>query len=299
MGKGTKIIQDLPHGKASERLTPGCLVLEGGAFRGLYTQGFLDVLMQNDLNLSCVIGVSAGALAGVNYVSGQIGRSARTNLAYRHDGRYIGLRAMLHSRSLLDVGFLTEDRGIIEPLDRERFFRPEQRFVAVATDCLTGKPAYFEKGVCDDIFLAARASATVPYFSPMLRIDGVPYIDGVCACKIPYQWALDEGFEKIVVIRTRDVAFRANEPKHPRAPRMYWRYPALAALLASSDHDYNIECDRIEALAAAGKLLHLTPSEPVNVGLIEGDLEKLYDLYCLGARDATAQLDTIRNYLNA
>lgn len=61
----------IPDGRASEAVTEACLVLEGGAFRGLYTQGFLDAMMKNDLNLSCVIGVSAGALAGINYVSGR------------------------------------------------------------------------------------------------------------------------------------------------------------------------------------------------------------------------------------
>ena len=170
------VLAGIPHGRASEALVPGCLVLEGGAFRGLYTQGFLDAMMENGLNLSCVVGVSAGALAGANYVSGQIGRSARTNLVYRHDSRYIGARSLLHSHSILDVGFLTEDRGVLEPLDRERFDRPEQRYVAVATDCETGEATYFEKGRCSDILLAARASATMPFLSPVVTIDGKPYL---------------------------------------------------------------------------------------------------------------------------
>ena len=154
-------LAEIPAGSAPDEVVEGCLVLEGGAFRGLYTQGFLDAMMQNGLNMRCTVGVSAGALSGLNYVAGQIGRSARINLGYRHDGRYVGTRAFLHSRSVLDIGFLTEDRGVLEPLDEERFYRDDQRFVAVATNCLTGEPAYFEKGVCDDILLAVRASATV------------------------------------------------------------------------------------------------------------------------------------------
>ena len=134
-----EILADIPHGQASETLVPGCLVLEGGAFRGLYTQGFLDGMMEQGLNLACVIGVSAGALAGVNYVAGQIGRSARTNILYRHDSRYIGAKSLLHSHSILDVGFLTEERGVLEPLDQDRFGRQAQRFVAVATNCETGE----------------------------------------------------------------------------------------------------------------------------------------------------------------
>ena len=330
-----KIIEDIPAGRAPGTLVPGCLVLEGGAFRGLYTQGFLDGMMEQGLNLACVIGVSAGALAGVNYVAGQIGRSARTNILYRHDSRYIGARSLLHSHSILDVGFLTEDRGILEPLDRERFDDPERRFVAVATNCETGAAVCFEKGRCGDILLAARASATMPFLSPPVMIDGVPYLDGGCACKIPYAWALEQGFEKIVVIRTREAAFRDRgrvrrradalaetyvKRKFPGARRVcraypafadrlvrreelavdrfYRNYPALAAALTEGPRRYNQACDELDRLHAAGRLLQICPSRPIDVGTIEGDVNKLRALYFLGRNDCLMWLPELRLYLN-
>ena len=292
-------LDKIPNGRASEKLCEGCLALEGGAFRGLYTQGFLDAMMQNDLNLSAVIGVSAGALSGVNYVAGQIGRSARINLTYRHDSRYVGLRAMLKSHSILDVGFLTEERGILEPLDRERFDRPAQRFVAVTTNCLTGKTAYFEKGKCTDIMLAARASATMPYISPPVMLDGVPHLDGGCSCKIPYQWALDQGYRKIVVIRTREASFRKPVKGKSAAGRVYKKYPAFARTLSHDDEDYNRQCDELESLEKEGRMLVFCPSEKVEVGRVEKDMEKLGELYFLGYRDALASLPRIREYLES
>lgn len=329
-----EILAGIPRGRAPEGLAKGCLVVEGGAFRGLHTQGFLDVMMENGLNLSCVIGVSAGALAGINYVAGQIGRSARTNIAFRHDSRYIGARSLLHSHSILDVGFLTEDRGVLEPLDRVRFDRPEQRFVAVATNCETGAATYFEKGQCGDILLAARASATMPFLSPVVMIDGAPYLDGGCSDAIPYRWALDQGFEKIVVLRTRDKAFRDKGRLRRRADalaesyirrrlpgasrvyraypafterlsrreasavnRIYRRYPALAAVFMDSFRRYNEACSELEQLHEAGRLLHICPSRPIEVGAIEGDVQKLYNLYCEGRRDALAWLPALRQYL--
>jgi predicted patatin/cPLA2 family phospholipase len=331
-----EILAGIPRGRAPEGLAKGCLVVEGGAFRGLHTQGFLDVMMEHGLNLSCVIGVSAGALAGVNYVAGQIGRSARTNIAFRHDSRYIGAKSMLHSHSLLDVGFLTEDRGILEPLDRERFDRPERRFVAVATNCETGAATYFEKGKCGDILLAARASATMPFLSPVVMIDGAPYLDGGCACAIPYRWALDQGYEKIVVLRTRDKAYRDENRMVRRADalaesyvkrrlpgasrvyraypavtetlvrreegavnRIYRRYPALARALNEKGSRYNAQCDELDELDRRGRLLHICPSRPIRVGRMEGDVQKLYDLYCEGRRDALAWLPALRQYLIA
>ena len=288
---------DIPTGQANDIITEGCLVLEGGAFRGLYTQGFLDELMLSGINLRCVIGVSAGALSGMNYVSGQIGRSARINLGYRHDSRYVGLKALARGHSIIDVGFLTEERGIFEPLDRERFDRPERRFIAVTTNCLNGETVYFEKGHCSDIAKAIRASATLPYISPMVMIDGEPHYDGGCSCKIPYQWAMEQGYEKIIVIRTREVTFRKQEKPSKAAFRVYRKYPAFAAKLADSTRDYNRQCDEIEKLHEEGRLLRFAPSEPVKVARIEGDLEKLGALYRRGLEDCAAALDTIRDYL--
>ncbi len=290
-------IDRIPSGKASEKLVPGCIVLEGGAFRGLYTQGFLDALMEQELNLQCVIGVSAGALSGVNYVSGQIGRSARIALTYRHDSRYVGIKALRNSRSIVDVGFLTEERGIYEPLDMERFSRPEQRFLTVATNCLTGEPEFFEKGRCEDIFLAVRASSTLPYLAPMVRIGGTPYLDGGCACKIPYQRALDEGYEKILVIRTRETEFRKKNREDPLAERVYRKYPRIMERIRCMNLEANREFDEVERLHAAGRVLRIAPSSPVKVSRLERNMEKLGELYWLGHGDAMSRGSEIRAYL--
>ena len=147
---------------ASDNLITGCLVLEGGAFRGLYTQGVLDYWMLNDINISDVIGVSAGALSAVAYVTGQIGRSARVNIGYRHDTNYIGVGAIRRAHSPINLDFLIHDYDRIEPLDMERFNDPRRRLVAVATDCGTGKTVYFERGKCSDMFTALKATATMP-----------------------------------------------------------------------------------------------------------------------------------------
>lgn len=290
-------IDQLPCGKASEKLIQGCLVLEGGAFRGLYSQGFLDAMMLNDLNLSTVIGVSAGALSGMGYVSGQIGRAGRINLMHRHDSRYVGVKAFLHSHSILDVAFLTEDRGIIEPLDKERFYRQEQSFIAVATNCKTGNTVYFEKGKCSDIMAAIRASATMPYISPMVMIDGEPYLDGACSCKIPYAWALERGFDKIIVLRTKEPEYRKEEPGSKAAYRFYRKYPEFADKLSHSNHDYNVQCDMIEKLHKEGRILRIAPSQKVTIGRMEKDLEKLGDLYWLGYNDCIEKIDEMHRFL--
>ena len=182
-------------------------------------------------------------------------------------------------------------------MDEDRFFRPEQRFIAAATNLLTGETTYFEKGCCADIMLAIKASATMPYISPPVEIEGVPYLDGGCSCKIPYEWALEQGYEKILIVRTRDSAFRSQERRSSTALRAYRRHPEFAEKLAGGRMEYNRQCDEIARLGAEGRLLQIAPSRPVTVGRVEKDMEKLGELYWLGYRDCEESMEKIRRYL--
>ena len=265
----------IPTGYAPDRIVEGCLVLEGGAFRGMYTQGALDAWMQRGLNFQCTLGVSAGALAGVSYVSGQIGRSARANLGHRHDKAYIGTDALRKSKSLIHLDFLLNDYNAIEPLDEARFHDPRRRFLAEATDCRTGEAVFWERGQCD-IFSAAKASASMPFVTPMVNVDGVPCLDGGCSCGIPFDWALSQGYEKIVVIRTR-----------PEFARNVDRIPTV----------YNGLCDRLDTLEQQGRIFVLAPEKPIRVSRVEGDLEKLGALYWQGYTEGLNCLDRLSEYL--
>ena len=287
----------IPKGTSENKLTEGCLVLEGGAFRGLYTQGVLDAFMMNGINLSCVIGTSAGALAGMNYCSGQIGRSARANLHYRHDSEFIGTKAIRKSHSAIRLDFLLNDYNQIEALDYERFYNPEQRMVAAATDCNTGETRYFEKGHCSNIMDAIKASASMPYVSAMVNVDGIPCLDGGCSCKIPYQWAVDEGYEKIVVIKTREDGFRKPEGTKDIAQKIYRKHPEFAKKLDDSNNAYNRQCDELEQLSRDGRIYLISPELPVTVGRVEGNMEKLGSLYWQGYDDGMKHLESLRKYL--
>lgn len=287
----------IPDGIASDRITEGCLVLEGGAFRGLYNQGVMDAWMRHGINLSCVIGVSAGALAGMNYVSGQIGRSARVNLGYRHSSQYVGGKAIKNSHSILSIDFLLDTYNTIEPFNRDRFYSGKQRYVAVATDCTTGRAEFFDRDECTDIMAAIKASASMPYISPMVYIDGKPYLDGGCSCKIPYEWALDEGYEKIVIVKTRETGYRKKVTDSRLPYRVYKDYPDFADVLFASNDRYNRQCDEIDWLDAAGRAFVLAPSEHVKVGRIDGNMERLGHLYRLGYYDGYRSIPALMEYL--
>ena len=293
-------IEGIPSGNASRRLTEGCLVLEGGALRGTYGVGVMDALMLADINFSCVIGTSAGVLNAVSYVSGQIGRSVRIPLRYRHDPRYFGMRAMLRNKSPFGFDFMFgEIAGRLDPLDWERFNEPERRLVAVVTNCRTGGTEYLEKGKCPDICQAMRASSTMPYVSSSVFIGGQPYLDGGCSCKIPYRWALEEGFRHIVVVRTNPRGYRRVPGRGKMIARLAYgrRWPKLAESLGRSNDDYNAQCEELDFLEKEGRIFVFAPSRSLGVKRMEPDLDKLGAWYEMGLHESEAAMPGLMEYL--
>lgn len=291
-------LDTIPRGSAPDTITPGCIILEGGGFRSVYTGGVLDALMQKGINFETTIGVSGGAMYGFCYVAGQIGKASRVNLHYRHDPNYVGLGAELHRHAILDCDYAFNDLSRDEPLDEKRFYDPRRRFICAATDIWTGKPHYFEKGKCEDIFLAIRASSTIQYVSQPVAIDGRRYLDGACSDHIPLKWALEQGFRKIVIVRTRDRSYRRpDKPLSVWAKMLYHRYPCLLHSLATDAPQYNHLLDEIDKLENEGRILVIAPAEPLTIGKLEPDMEKLGDLYWEGYRDGELAVEKIQQYL--
>lgn len=291
--------EELPTGQAPNTLHQGCIVLEGGAFRGVYGEGVLDILMKAGINLACTIGCSAGAMNGLNYVSGQIGRAARMNLRYRHDSRYVGLEAFRHNRGVIGFDFVFGEIEGIEPLNETRFYQSQRRFVAVAANCRTGEAEYFEKGQ-GNILKAVQASASMPFVSKPVEINGDPFLDGGCCDKIPYQWAIDQGYEKIVVVRTREESYRKKIHSERTKQVMglaYRHYPKFVTALEAMNENYNQQCAEISELEKAGRLFVISPTAPVQISRLEKDMEKLGALYYEGQKDAKEKLTALEKYL--
>lgn len=300
MKKQYEKLYQLPNGKASDNIIKGCIVLEGGAFRGLYGEGVLDALMQEGVNMQCTIGVSAGAMNGLNYVSGQIGRSIRLNLKYRHDNRYVGRKALIRSNGIIGFDFAFYDVDKENPFDKKRFFDFNRRFVAVATNCESGETTYFEKGKCKDIFKAVQASATLPFVSKEVMIENTPYLDGGCSNKIPYEWALKEGYEKIIIVRTRPKNYRRKvESMNISIEKIvYQKYPNLVNVLVNSNERYNEQCDIIDQLEKEGKVFVIAPLQPVQISRLEKDIDKLASLYYQGYYETKKMMKDIKNYIS-
>lgn len=298
-----RLIENIPTGRASDSITPGCLIVEGGAFRGVYAGGVLDALMIHDMNFETTVGTSAGALYGYMYVSGQIGRGTRFNLRNRFNTEYVGLRAMIENRSIIGFDYAFDDRSDPdEPLDTERFDHSPRHFAAAATECETGRPVIFEKGKHEDMLQCLRASSSLPILSDPTVIDGKHYLDGGITAPIAIDWALQQGFEKIVVIRTRERTFRKpvlSESEQKVFSLRYAKYPELLERLNGMNDNYNDICHRLVDLEEDGRIFVISPSVNPQVSRLETDLGKLSQLYWLGFSDAEQRLERLKKYLNA
>ncbi|MDO5544713.1 MAG: patatin family protein [Eubacteriales bacterium] len=262
-------INELPSGNAGDTIQPGCLVLEGGGWRGLYTIGALDALMEADINFQTVVGVSAGALSAVGYLSGQIGWAGRIDLTYRNDPKYVDVGAIYREHGVMGLHYLFHDLVQKHPIDMERFNSLERELVAVVTNMETGKPEYFRKNQCD-IFEAVIASASVPYVSEPIMIDGKPYLDGGCSVKIAYQWAKEHSFEKIAVICTRERGHRREEKDLPQIAKFHYRsYPNFVNSLEYKEECYNRTLEEMERDESMGQIFTLYPETPVTVSRFE------------------------------
>lgn len=293
-------MNQIPQGHASMNITPGCIVCEGGAFRAVYGEGVLDALMENDINMECTIGVSAGAMNGYNYVSGQIGRAARFNLSHRFDSEYIaGPKTVIHNKGLVGFDYVLGPLKE-EPFDRMFFDRKTRRFVAVACDCQKGEAVYFEKDKCEDIEKAIQASASMPFVSNMVDVEGIPCLDGGICNHIPVDWAINEGYEKIIVVKTRHHSYRKSEDEKMNAmiDVRYPLYPKLRNALRNMNKEYNESCDKIDELEKEGRIFVLSPSINQEISRLESDIEKLGDWYFLGYHDTLKRIDELKAYLS-
>ena len=283
-------------------MTEGALVLEGGSLRGVFTAGVLDVFMEKGLELSYVNGVSAGAMCAMSYISKQIGRTIQVDLNYVNDKRFLSFRNMVKDRSIFNFDFLFGELSEkLVPFDFDAFYNSPQRFEAVATRCRTGKPEYFEKGVCSDIIEGVKASSSLPILSRMIDVDGKKYLEGGCSMPVAYQRAMELGYEKVIVVLTREKGNR-KKPVDKWTKRAYERYfgpiPRFIRTLEEVPDRYNRMQEEMEQLEKEGKIYIIRPQSKVTVSRTEQDKRKLTELYEEGRRLAEAQMEDILGYLS-
>lgn len=278
------------------------LVLEGGALRILFSCGVTDVFMENNIHFPCICGVSAGSLCGLNYISGQIGRTAKINIDFANDKNYLGIHSLIKNKMIFNFDYLFgEISHDLVPFDYDAFDANTENLVAFTTDCQTGKSLAHEKNKSEDIFMACRASSSMPLFSKTVNVDNHICLDGGPAMPIPYQWAFDHGFEKVVLVLTRDINYR-KKPLSAAVKKLYAKeyaqYPQFLNTLYNIPNNYNSLVEKIIKLENEGKIFVIRPQVPVTVKRTEKNVKKLRELYEQGREEGKNRMNEMLEFLN-
>ncbi len=275
------------------------LVVEGGATRGIYAAGVLDVLFEKGIRFDGVIGVSAGAVHGCSFVSCQPGRSIRYYLAYSGDARFASLRNLLFKGSYIGTQFCYQDLPEeLCPFDHYTFENSKTQFYVTCTDVATGG-AYYRRtpslrGTGMD---ALRASASLPLLSQKVKLDGVELLDGGIADSIPLTAFQELGFDRCVVVMTRPSGYRKTESCSWLVKFLYRKSPAFIEAMRTRHIRYNATIDEVMRQEQCGQCIALRPSKSVDIAHLEKDPRKILEMYELGRADATVKIGAIRAFL--
>lgn len=278
------------------------MVLEGGATRGVFTSGVLDYLMEQGLYTSHVVGVSAGACNGVDYVSRQPGRTRDCMIhKEREYSYYYGFRKFIKKKSLMNMDMIFDwYPNEIFPFDYDTYFASEMECEMVTTNCQTGQAEYMtEHKDRERLMKVCRASCSMPLVAPIVNVDGEPYLDGGLADSIPVRRALEIGNEKIVVVLTRNPGYRKKPTSRAMADlyrRAYRKYPELVRVTIRRNYEYNRQIRQVEQLEREGKIFVFGPRIPT-VSRVEKDYDVLMHFYEHGYQQAKRNYSRLQAYL--
>ncbi len=279
------------------------IILEGGAMRSVFSAGVLDCLMDKEIHIPNVLAVSAGAYAGMNYASGQRGRCMKAVVEPLKEYCYMGFGTFLRKGTFFDMDYLFHEVPKTKvPFDFEAFRKFKGRFITSTVDCSTGETVYhevFQDG--DEFFNICKAANSLPLIAKISHIKGMPMLDGGMADAIPITKALEEGWQKIIVVFTRDASYRKKEKANlylAATNFVYRKYPKFIELIRGRAKRYNDAIDTIARLEQEGRAFVLRPTE-FTVGNNEADVDKLTAYYHHGYDTMLRRYEELLKFLES
>ena len=298
--EGQEHVFDAPAWEGHEA-APVNLVLEGGAMRGMFTAGVLDFFLDQGLFCQRVIGVSAGALVGYSYVTGAAGYSARMNMEFCDDWRYLSLRSYAVTGNVYGREFAFDTvPNKLDPVDYAAFNASPMKLVTVASNLDTGEADYHEFTDAQGDIPYLVASSSMPAVSQIVEVDGKRLLDGGTCDSVPIVYSMLTGAKKHIVVLTRDATYRKEPIKLMSIMRQaYADYPYYLERIEHRHYEYNRVYRALARMHEAGEVFVIQPQKPVTVKNLENDEDKLFDLYQQGLAEAARQWPALQAYLEA
>jgi len=276
------------------------LVLEGGGMRALFTAGVLDALLDvKELDIDGIIGVSAGALFGANYISGQKERAIRYNKKYARDKRYMGLHSWITTGNAVNKDFAFYELPFkLDVFDQEKFKESKIEFHVVMTNVENGQAEYV---LIEDVFEQMeylRATSALPFASKIIEINGKKYLDGGISDSIPIDYCQSLGYDKIILVLTRPENSYKEDKLNFLYKLVYRKYPNLVERLINMGKDYEVVLKKIKNLETESKVFVIRPPKVLKIGRLEKNEDKIQNVYDIGLNTGKKEIDNLLKYLN-
>ncbi len=274
------------------------LVLEGGGMRGIFTAGVLDVFMEHGLTFDGLIGVSAGAIHGCSFVSGQHGRSIRYYKKYCGDDRFMGIKSLLRTGEIVNEKFCYHDiPERLDPYDYQAFKASPTKFFVTCSNVETGRPEYLQITDMKRQIDYIRASASLPFVSKVVKVDGMKLLDGGCTDSIPVRAFRRMGYRSNVLVLTQPADYVKQPEKKDLSWLVYWRYPAFRRAMKNRPQDYNHTLSYIRRLEKQGSVFVIRPEKDLGIGRLETDPQQIQRVYDLGRKEAIRSMEPLEEWL--
>ncbi len=281
-------------------MTNGCLLLEGGGMRSVFTSGVLEYFLEKNLNFDRIIGVSAGACAGASFISGQKGRNWKVNVEFPSDKRFMGFYHLITKGSYFNIPFIfREIPEKLVPFDNKAAFENTAEFDVVITSLTTGKSVFLAKNEIATIGMntALIATSSIPMISRPVPINGRLFYDGGVSDSIPVEYALSK-HAKVVVVLTRPRGYRKGKLKNTGLIKLAFRkHPEFLKAMLNRNVEYNRSLDFCDKMEKEGRLFLIAPSAEYAVGRTERNFKKRADLYYYGYNLISEQFETLKDFL--
>ena len=276
------------------------LVLEGGAMCGMYTAGVLDIFLDNNIKIDGIIGVSAGVLFGVNYLSKQRGRAIRYNKKFANDKRYMGIRSLIKTGNIINRDFAYYEVPFkLDVFDEETYEKSNTDFYATLTNVDTGKPEYIKITNVFNQMEILRATSAMPFVSNIVELENGRYLDGGISDSIPIEKCIELGYDKVIVILTRPIDYRKKKTNTIITKLIYRKYPNLINSINTRFQNYNNSVEKIIEMENRKEIFVIRPSKTVHIKRIERDSNKLQEMYDLGIDDCKNVINTLNRYIQS
>lgn len=259
------------------------LIIEGGGMRGAFTMGVLNGMIDAHIEFPYLIGMSSGALAGLLFLSKQqdLAKEFYPRIA-RAGAKAFGVRPWIKGKGLFNLSYIAEHLIGEEQIDYEAIFAHPARYLIGTTRARTGQLVFWEKSQVNTPYAMQRlvtASASLPVLAPSVRINKEAYVDGGIIESIPIQQALDDGYQKMIVIHTQPRGYQKNRQRlEPISLAWLKRFPVLQQAIQTRHLRYNATLKRMFAMEEAGSIFVICPdhSEVGRYGIDENALVNYY-----------------------